>query len=95
VLTTAPTPPEALSAAKIIQHTNTHFTSDEFHLIWKSTYVWGREEVHTGTWWLNLRDRAHFEDMRMDWRIILKWTENTMTRYGLIWLRMRASGPLL
>jgi hypothetical protein len=36
-------------------------------------YVWGKSEVHTEFWWGNLRERNHFEDIGVDWRIILKW----------------------
>jgi hypothetical protein len=36
-------------------------------------HVRGRKEVHTGLWWLNLRERDHFENLGLDWRIILKW----------------------
>jgi hypothetical protein len=31
-----------------------------------------REEVHTGFWWGNLRERDHFEDTDIDRRLILK-----------------------
>jgi hypothetical protein len=33
----------------------------------------GREEVHTGFWWGNLKERHHLEDPGIDGRIILKW----------------------
>ena len=36
-------------------------------------YVLGREEVYTGFWWGNLRDRDHLEDIGVDGRIILRW----------------------
>jgi hypothetical protein len=36
-------------------------------------HEWGKEEVHTGFWWGNLRERDHMEDPRMDERIILRW----------------------
>jgi hypothetical protein len=32
-----------------------------------------REEVHTGFWCGNLR-RDNFENLDVDWRMILKWT---------------------
>jgi len=32
----------------------------------------GREEVHKGFWWGNLRQRDHLEDPSIDGRIILK-----------------------
>jgi hypothetical protein len=33
----------------------------------------GREEVYTGFWWGNLRERGHLEDTGVDGTIILKW----------------------
>jgi len=33
----------------------------------------GREEVHTGFWWGNLRERGHVGDAGVDGRIILRW----------------------
>jgi hypothetical protein len=33
----------------------------------------GRDEVHTGLWWRNLRERDNLEDPGVDGRIILKW----------------------
>jgi hypothetical protein len=35
--------------------------------------LWVREEVHTGFWWGNLRERDHLEDPNVDGRIILRW----------------------
>ena len=35
--------------------------------------MWGREEVHKGFWWGNLRERDHLEGPGVDRRIILKW----------------------
>jgi hypothetical protein len=35
--------------------------------------VWGRGEVHTGFWWVDLRQGDHLEDPGVDGRIILKW----------------------
>jgi hypothetical protein len=32
-----------------------------------------RREMYTGFWWGNLRERDHFEDPDVDWRIILRW----------------------
>jgi hypothetical protein len=32
----------------------------------------GRVEVHPGSWWDNLRDINHVEDLGVDGRIILK-----------------------
>ena len=33
----------------------------------------GREEVYTGCWWENLRERDHLGDPGVDSRIILRW----------------------
>jgi hypothetical protein len=33
----------------------------------------GREEMYTGFWWENLRDRDHSDDPVIDGRIILRW----------------------
>jgi len=32
-----------------------------------------REEVYTGFWWGNLKERDHLEDQGVDGRIILRW----------------------
>jgi len=32
-----------------------------------------RDEVYTGFWWGNLRERDHFEQPGVDGRIILRW----------------------
>jgi hypothetical protein len=29
-------------------------------------HVWGREEVHTGFWWGNLKERGHVENLDVD-----------------------------
>ena len=33
----------------------------------------GRGEVHTGFWWVYLREGDHLENLDVDARIILKW----------------------
>ena len=33
----------------------------------------GREEVHTGFWWGDLKERDHLKNAGVDERIILKW----------------------
>jgi len=35
-------------------------------------HVWGREEVHTGFWWRNLRERDDMNDLGIEGRIILE-----------------------
>jgi hypothetical protein len=35
--------------------------------------MWETGELHTGILWGDLKERDHFEDMRVDARIILKW----------------------
>jgi hypothetical protein len=37
------------------------------------SYVWGREEEHTGFWWVSLRKGDHLEDLSVDEKVILKW----------------------
>ena len=52
--------------------------------------VAGRKgEVHTGTWWGDLREREYLEDLGICSRI-LKWTLGTWT--GLIWLMVGRGG---
>jgi hypothetical protein len=58
----------------------------------------GREEVHTGFGWRNLRERDHLEDAGVDGRIILrwilrKWDGGVWT--GSSWLRIGAVGGYL
>ena len=48
----------------------------------------GREEVCTGFWWGNLRERDHLEDQDFDGRIIIRWRART----GSIWLRTGTDG---
>jgi hypothetical protein len=39
-------------------------------------HVWGKEEVHVGFWWVNLKERDHLEDTGVDVRTPLKWIFN-------------------
>jgi hypothetical protein len=58
----------------------------------------GREEVHTGFWWGDLREGNHFEDPGVDGKIILKWIFKKWDGgawTGLIWLRLGTGGGLL
>jgi hypothetical protein len=40
---------------------------------WGVEHIWGRGEVHTGSWWGYLIERDHLKDPGLDGRIILKW----------------------
>ena len=42
-------------------------------------HVWGRREVHTGTWWGNFREGDLFGDLSKGDRIILKWINKYYT----------------
>jgi hypothetical protein len=62
-------------------------------------HVLGREELHKGFWWGNLRERDHLNDLGINGRIILKWT--LMLRrmgegHGLVfvWLKRGTAGGL-
>jgi hypothetical protein len=35
-------------------------------------HMWGRREVHSESWWENVKERDHFEDPDVDWTIIMK-----------------------
>jgi len=53
--------------------------------------VWGKREVYTGFWWVNLRERAYLEDPGLDGRIIIRWTFRKLDEgvwTGLIWLKI-------
>jgi hypothetical protein len=43
----------------------------------------GERREATRFWWGNPRERDHFEDMGIDWRIILKWTFKKWCRKGI------------
>jgi hypothetical protein len=36
-------------------------------------HIWGKREVHTGFWWVDLREGDHLGDPGVDGRIRLKW----------------------
>ena len=57
--------------------------------------IWGREEVHTGFWWGNLKEVDHLGDPGVDDRTILRWIFrkwNVGAWTGLIWLRIGTGG---
>jgi hypothetical protein len=57
----------------------------------------GRGEVHTGFWWVNLREGVHLEDTRINGKIIVKLTFVDVDLEGIhvIWPRVRIGGVLL
>jgi hypothetical protein len=60
-----------------------------------STY--GREDVHTGFWWVNLREKDHLKNLGGDGRIILnvmskKWDKGYgLDLYGSGWAQVAGS----
>jgi hypothetical protein len=61
-----------------------------------STYG-GREEVHTGLLWGNLRKRDHLEEPGVDGRILKMDLQEVIwgAWTGLIWLRIGTGGGLI
>ena len=56
-------------------------------------WLWGREEVHIGFWWGNLRERDHLEDQGVDRRIIGSSRSGMGgLRTELIWFRIGKVG---
>ena len=45
--------------------------------------IWGRNEMHTGFWWVNLKKIENMQDLGVDGIIILKLLMNTY--YGRVW----------
>jgi hypothetical protein len=43
----------------------------------------GKREVHTGSWWGDLREGDHLRDTDIDGRILLKWVLKKWMGYGL------------
>ena len=57
--------------------------------------MWGREKVHTGFWWGNLRERDHLEEPGVDRRIKLRWIFkkwDVVGWTGSSWLRIGTGG---
>ena len=54
--------------------------------------MWGREEVYTGLWWGNPRERYHLEDPTIDGRIILKWIFRKWYGVGMDWIDLAWTG---
>jgi hypothetical protein len=55
----------------------------------------GREEVCTGFWWENVRERDYWEDPGVDGRVILRWifkNWDVVVWTGLSWLRIGTGG---
>jgi hypothetical protein len=55
-------------------------------------HVLETEELHSGFWWWDLRERYQLEDLGVGGRIILKWLFSKWdggTCNGLIWLGVR------
>jgi hypothetical protein len=50
-------------------------------------HVWGREEMHTGLLWRNLREADHLGDPGVDGRIILKWIFERLDG-GMVWINL-------
>jgi len=51
--------------------------------------------VYTGFWWVNLRERDHFEDPEVDLRIIFRWIFRKWDMgvwTGSSWLRIGTGG---
>jgi len=37
---------------------------------WSMCHVWGRRKMHTGFWWVNVKERVDVEDLGMDGTIL-------------------------
>jgi hypothetical protein len=60
--------------------------------------IWGRNEMHTGFWWVNLNKRDNLQDLVVEGSIILKLVMNTYYGrlwHGFIWLTTHKSGEVL
>ena len=51
-------------------------------------HVWETVQVHTGFWWVDLKERQHLKDLGINGRVILKWVLKKCDAeawIGLIW----------
>jgi hypothetical protein len=58
----------------------------------------GRREACIWVWWENLREKDHWRDPGVDWRIILGWIFRkwgVKVETGLGWLRIETGGGQL
>jgi hypothetical protein len=55
--------------------------------------AWRTVEMHTGTWWGDLKERNHLEDLDVDGRIILKWIFKERDAFAWSGLTCVISGP--
>jgi len=46
----------------------------------------GREEMHTGFWWENLKEGVHLQYLGVDGSIILQLTFRRWVRVGVNWI---------
>ena len=51
-------------------------------------HVWSTEEVRSGFWWRDLREREHLETVGVDERIILKMYLQEMGWVGMKWINL-------
>jgi hypothetical protein len=81
---------------------NTHIIQiKEYEIDWALWNLWGRgwgEEIHTGIYWGNLKERVYLKDAGVDGRIILRcillrWYTRAWT--GPVWFGVGTSGKLL
>ena len=49
--------------------------------------IWGRNEIHTGFWWVNLKKRT-FARPRCRWQYIIKIAHEYILWEGVDWLHL-------
>jgi hypothetical protein len=55
----------------------------------------GRREACIGFWWGNLRERDHWGDPGLDWKIILEWIFRMWNVEGMDWIGLAQDGDRL